>query len=102
VIPVFSVTSDYAVSEWPLQPNDTMVDYYLSRAFATASDNDCPSVSLFYYGIPRLPFFSHHLRCIFTHTTHTPHRTRTRAGKWSDETFQRVAISGDRSMGMSL
>lgn len=72
VIPVFSVTSDYAVSEWPLQPNDTMVDYYLSRAFATASDNDCPSVSLFYYG------------------------------KWSDETFQRVAISGDRSMGMSL
>ena len=71
MIPVFSVTSDYAVSEWPLQPNDTMVDYYLSRAFATASDNDCPSVSLFYYGIPRLPFFFHHLRCIFTHTHNT-------------------------------
>jgi hypothetical protein len=28
-----------------------MADYYLSRAFATASDNDCHSVSLFYYGI---------------------------------------------------
>jgi len=72
VVPVFSVADRYSSTKWPLQPNDTMVDFYLSRAFDMASDNHCTSVSLSFYD------------------------------KWSDSEFQRVAISGDRSMGMSL
>lgn len=46
---MFSVTDQYSATQWPLQPNDTMVDFYLSRAFDMASENDCSSVSLFYY-----------------------------------------------------